>query len=145
MASLGSILQAGHEIIIVHGNGPQVGNMLFEAKSPVTLFLLYHWMFVGLIRRGYGLLFATVFTKLLRREGIERDVTAVVTQVIVDQSDPELAAPIKGVGPFFDGERAQNMAIRAVGNSSWFPDEASKEQFRLCCPGKFWKSTRFAA
>lgn len=108
VASLRSILQAGHKIIIVHGNGPQVGNMLFRgeiashAVSPVPLDVC------GADTQGAtGYFLQQSIQNLLRREGIERDATTVVTQVIVDQSDPELAAPIKGVGPFFDGERAQ--------------------------------------
>ncbi len=104
---LGSILRAGHEIIIVHGNGPQVGNMLFRgevashAVSPVPLDVC------GADTQGAtGYFLQQSLRNLLRREGIDREVTAVVTQVVVDQSDPELVAPIKGVGPFFDAERA---------------------------------------
>ncbi len=107
--SLGSLLQAGYELIIVHGNGPQVGNMLFRgevashAVYPVPLDVC------GADTQGAtGYFLQQSLQNLLRREGVERDATAVVTQVIVDQSDPELAAPIKGVGPYFDGERAHN-------------------------------------
>ena len=106
--SLGSLLQAGHELIIVHGNGPQVGSMLFRgevashAVYPVPLDVC------GADTQGAtGYFLQQSLQNLLRREGIERDATAVVTQVIVDQSDPKLAAPIKGIGPFFDGERAK--------------------------------------
>jgi carbamate kinase len=104
---LGNLLQAGHEIIVVHGNGPQVGNMLFRgevashAVSPVPLDVC------GADTQGAtGYFLQQSLRNLLRHNGIERDVTAVVTQVLVDQSDPELAAPTKGVGPFFDGEKA---------------------------------------
>ena len=106
--SLGGLLQTGHEIIIVHGNGPQVGNMLFRgevashAVPPVPLDVC------GADTQGAtGYFLQQSLRNLLRREGIDREVTAVVTQVVVDQSDPTLAAPIKGVGPFFDSERAQ--------------------------------------
>lgn len=105
--SLGNLLQAEHEIIIVHGNGPQVGNMLFRgevashAVSPVPLDVC------GADTQGAtGYFLQQSLRNLLRHNRIERDVTAVVTQVLVDQSDPELAAPTKGVGPFFDVERA---------------------------------------
>ncbi len=106
--NLESILQAGHEIVIVHGNGPQVGNMLFRgevashAVPPVPLDVC------GADTQGAtGYFLQQSLRNLLRREGIKREVTAVVTQAVVDQSDPELAAPIKGIGPFFDAERAQ--------------------------------------
>lgn len=107
--SLGSILKAGHKIIIVHGNGPQVGNMLFRgeiashAVHPVPLDVC------GADTQGAtGYFLQQSLRNLLKREGIEQDVAAVITQVLVDESDPELAAPIKGVGPYFDIERAQN-------------------------------------
>ncbi len=106
--SLKNILQTGHEIAIIHGNGPQVGNMLFRgevashAVPPVPLDVC------GADTQGAtGYFLQQSLRNLLRREEIDRDVTAVVTQVVVDQSNPELAAPIKGIGPFFDAERAQ--------------------------------------
>lgn len=106
--NLKSMLQAGHELIVVHGNGAQVGNMLFRgevashAVPPVPLDVC------GADTQGAtGYFLQQSLRNLLRREGIDREVTAVITQAIVDQSDPELAAPVKGVGPFFDAERAQ--------------------------------------
>lgn len=105
--SLGSMLRAGHEIVVVHGNGPQVGNMLFRgeiashAVSPVPLDVC------GADTQGAtGYFLQQSLQNWLRHEGIEREVTAVVTQVVIDDSYPEFAVPIKGVGPFFDAERA---------------------------------------
>lgn len=104
----GNVFQAGHEIVIVHGNGPQVGNMLFRgeiashAVHPVPLDVC------GADTQGAtGYFLQQSVQNLLRREGVAREVMAVVTQVLVDETDPELAAPTKGVGPFFDTERAQ--------------------------------------
>lgn len=105
--SLGGMLRAGHEIILVHGNGPQVGNMLFRgeiashAVYPVPLDVC------GADTQGAtGYFLQQSLQNWLRHEGIEREVTAVVTQVVIDESNPELAVPVKGVGPFFDAERA---------------------------------------
>lgn len=107
--SLGPILQAGHKIIIVHGNGPQVGNMLFRgeiashAVYPVPLDVC------GADTQGAtGYFLEQSLQNLLKREGVNREVAAVVTQALVDESDPKMTAPVKGVGPFFDAERAQN-------------------------------------
>jgi len=106
--SLDCLLQDGHKITIVHGNGPQVGNMLFRgeiashAVPPVPLDVC------GADTQGAtGYFLLQSLRNLLKREGISRDVAAMVTEVLVDANDPELAAPIKGVGPFFDAERAQ--------------------------------------
>jgi len=106
--SLDSLLGDGHKLTIVHGNGPQVGNMLFRgeiashAVPPVPLDVC------GADTQGAtGYFLLQSLRNLLKREGIRRDVAAIVTEVLVDVTDPELAAPIKGVGPFFDAERAQ--------------------------------------
>lgn len=105
--SLCGLLQVEHKIIIVHGNGPQVGNMLFRgeiashAVHPVPLDVC------GADTQGAtGYFLQQSLQNLLRREGLKREVTAVVTQVLVDETDPEMSVPIKGVGPFFDTERA---------------------------------------
>jgi carbamate kinase len=106
--NLSELLQMEHKIIIVHGNGPQVGNMLFRgeiashAVPPVPLDVC------GADTQGAtGYFLQQSLQNLLRREGLEREVTAVVTQVLVDETDPAMSAPIKGVGPFFNAERAQ--------------------------------------
>ncbi|PIE80402.1 MAG: carbamate kinase [Chloroflexi bacterium] len=106
--SLSNLLQMEHKIIIVHGNGPQVGNMLFRgeiashAMPPVPLDVC------GADTQGAtGYFLQQSLRNLLCKKGLKREVTAVITQVLVDATDPALAAPIKGVGPFFDGERAQ--------------------------------------
>lgn len=106
--SLGRLLQAEYKLIIVHGNGPQVGNMLFRgeiashAVHPVPLDVC------GADTQGAtGYFLQQSLQNLLRRDGLKREVTAVVTQVLIDETDPEMAAPIKGVGPFFDVEKAQ--------------------------------------
>lgn len=106
--SLSGLLQKEHKIVIVHGNGPQVGNMLFRgeiashAVHPVPLDVC------GADTQGAtGYFLQQSLQNLLRQEGLTREVTAVVTQVLIDETDPSMAAPIKGVGPFFDVEKAQ--------------------------------------
>lgn len=106
--SLEHIIQADHEIILVHGNGPQVGNMLYRgeiashAVHPVPLDVC------GADTQGAtGYFLQQSVQNMLRQAGVEREVTAVITQVLVDEKDPDMTAPIKGVGPYFDGERAQ--------------------------------------
>jgi carbamate kinase len=108
VGGLDSLLQAEHKMIIVHGNGPQVGNMLFRgeiashAVPPVPLDVC------GADTQGAtGYFLQQSVRNLLRQRDVEREVTAVVTQVLVDDSDPEYMAPTKGVGPFFGSERAK--------------------------------------
>ena len=106
--NLEHLVQADHQLIIVHGNGPQVGNMLYRgeiashAVHPVPLDVC------GADTQGAtGYFLQQSIRNLLRETDVQREVTAVVTQVLVDETNPELMAPIKGVGPFFDSERAQ--------------------------------------
>ena len=107
--SLSRILQTGQKIIVVHGNGPQVGNMLFRSEVASHAVYPIPLDVCGADTQGAtGYFLQQSFQNLLRREGIDREVATVVTQVLVDESDPKMAAPTKGVGPFFDADRAQN-------------------------------------
>ncbi len=104
--NLGSILRAGHDLIIVHGNGPQVGNMLFRSEIASHAVYPIPLDVCGADTQGAtGYFLQQSLQNWLRWEGIEREVTAVVTQVVVDSSELELAVPVKGVGPFFDAEK----------------------------------------
>lgn len=105
------IVQEGDRLLIVHGNGPQVGALAMaqEAVSrevpPQPLFAL------GAMTQGQlGYLIAQAVGDALVAAGSERTVAAVVTQVVVDRDDPAFANPTKPIGPFFSEGRAKRLA-----------------------------------
>jgi carbamate kinase len=109
------ILGRGYELVVVHGNGPQVGNLLIQAEMasselpPQTLDFC-----VAQTQGALGLLLELAFANELPRAGFRKEVATFITQVMVDAADPAFLAPTKPIGPFFSRERA--MALEeAVG------------------------------
>lgn len=106
------LIKEGHEIIIGHGNGPQVGiiNLAFEdsyenENIPYMPFPECTAMSQGYI--GYHL--QKGLRDVLEGEGIEKKVVTLVTQVIVDRNDPSFQNPSKPVGPFYSKEMAEKL------------------------------------
>ncbi len=102
------VLNRGYELIVVHGNGPQVGNILIQVEEaagrvhPQTLDVC-----VAQTQGSMGFLLETAMRNVLAAAGFRKEIVTVVTTVEVDAADPAFQAPSKPIGPFFDGERAQ--------------------------------------
>ncbi|NUN24869.1 MAG: carbamate kinase [Candidatus Jettenia caeni] len=101
-------LKQGYAIVITHGNGPQVGNMLLMSDASrnqvpeLTLSIC-----VADTEGAIGYMIQQSLTNRLRREGIDRCVVTVVTQVIVDKHDKAFSNPTKPIGPFFTKKEAE--------------------------------------
>lgn len=101
------ILSRGYEMIIVHGNGPQVGNLLLQSEiaadriPPQTLDFC-----VAQTQGSLGFLLELALANELPRAGFRKDVATFLTQVEVDAADPAFLAPSKPIGPFFSADRA---------------------------------------
>ncbi|WP_213495848.1 carbamate kinase [Lactococcus formosensis] len=100
------------EMVVTHGNGPQVGNLLLQqlgsdsAKNPAMPLDTAVAMTQGQI--GYWM--TQAFTKALIKEGLERiPVASVVTRVVVDSNDPAFENPTKPIGPFYDEAQMNKM------------------------------------
>ena len=108
------LIKEGHEIMIGHGNGPQVGmiNLAMEyasqegANTPTMPFPECGAMSQGYI--GYHL--QQAIQQELKARGIDKECAAVVTQVVVDANDPGFAKPTKPVGSFYTKEEADKIA-----------------------------------
>ena len=102
-------IEQGDELIISHGNGPQVGNLLIQQqaadseKTPAMPLDTCVAMTEGSI--GYWL--QNAMGEVLKEKGIDKDVVSLVTQVIVDENDPSFKNPSKPVGPFYTEEEAK--------------------------------------
>ena len=90
-------------IAITHGNGPQIGNILIrveEGERRVPRLPLDTC--VSDSQGGMGYMIQRVALELFRREGIDRSAATVITQVLVNEGDPNLVHPTKPVGPFYE-------------------------------------------
>ncbi len=117
--SLIDLIEAGHEIILSHGNGPQVGaiHLAFDTASrtetgvPPMRLTECTAMSQGYI--GYHL--QQGLYRELRRRHMPWQVVSVVTQVVVDPLDPAFDHPTKPIGAFYDEETARAMMSRDSG------------------------------
>lgn len=118
-----SLLKLGHDVVIGHGNGPQVG-MIFNAfadakksndKTPLIPFAEAGGMSQGYI--GYHML--TAIANELKKENISKDVVYLLTETIVDPNDIAFKNPTKPVGPFY---ASKEEAIKNNPNSTIVED-----------------------
>jgi carbamate kinase len=105
------IIRKGYELIVVHGNGPQVGNLLIQMEEAVTKIPPYTLDVCDAMTEGsMGFMLERAITNELRRRSIDKEVASLVTQVVVDRDDPAFTKPTKPVGPFYSRYRAQMLA-----------------------------------
>lgn len=101
-------IEQGDELIISHGNGPQVGNLLIQqqaADSEQTPAMPLDTC-VAMTEGSIGYWLQNAMGEVLKEKGIDKDVVSLVTQVIVDENDPSFKNPSKPVGPFYTEEEA---------------------------------------
>jgi len=105
--SLVKILKKGHDLILVHGNGPQVGNLLVQIEEAITKVPPVSLdMCVAQTEGSIGYLLERTLRNEMIVQGIDREVVCLLTQVVVDPRDPGLRNPTKPVGPFYTPYRA---------------------------------------
>ena len=106
--------EAGYEVIVGHGNGPQVGmiNLAMEfssAKGGNTPFMPFPEC--GAMSQGYiGYHLQQAIQQELKARHIDKECASVITQVVVDEKDPGFANPTKPVGSFYTKEEADKIA-----------------------------------
>jgi carbamate kinase len=102
------VVHKGYELIIVHGNGPQVGNLLLQMEEAITKVPPFSLEICDAMTEGsMGFMLEKAIVNELRTRSIDKEVATVVTQVVVDREDPAFAEPTKPVGPFYTKYRAQ--------------------------------------
>jgi carbamate kinase len=100
-------LTAQHELIICHGNGPQIGMLALESEHDPLLSRPYPLDVLGAQTQG---MIGYWLTQCLRNAGVTKPVLSITTQTLVDPSDPAFARPEKFVGPVYTREHARQLA-----------------------------------
>ena len=105
---IAGMIQKGWDVVITHGNGPQVGNILLRAEMASTVLPGLPLDTCGADSQGaMGYMIQQTLGSELAKKGIKRDVVTVVTQVVVDAADPAFEKPAKPIGPFYTREQAE--------------------------------------
>lgn len=105
------LIEVGHQIVIVHGNGPQVGQILssMEAANRFnSLNIVFPFDVCDAFSQGYiGYYLQNALRQELRNRHIEKPVATVITQTVVDAEDPAFQNPSKPVGSFYTDQEAE--------------------------------------
>ena len=105
------IVKKGFELIIVHGNGPQVGNILIQMEEAVTKVPPFTLEVCDAMTEGsMGYMLERAIINELRTRSLDKEVATLITQVIVDKNDPAFQIPTKPIGPFYSKYRAQMLS-----------------------------------
>ena len=105
------LAREGYNLVVTHGNGPQVGNALLRielarGKAPI----LPLGVLVADTEGGMGYMIEQSLQNRLRAEKIDRPVVTIITQMIVDYNDPAINNPTKYIGQFYSEEEASKFA-----------------------------------
>ncbi len=102
------VMKRGHELIIVHGNGPQVGNLLIQMEEAINKVPPFSLDVCDAMTEGsMGYMLEMAIINELRKNSLDKEVATLVTQVVVDKEDPAFKNPSKPIGPFYSHYRAQ--------------------------------------
>ncbi|MFC2062842.1 carbamate kinase [Chloroflexota bacterium] len=125
------LLNSGNRIVITHGNGPQVGNLLLMAEMAKDTIPPMPLDICGAATTGYmGYMIQQTVANHLRQKGLAHNITTVVTQVIVDKADPAFENPTKPVGSFYNAKDAEKLKQE----KGWAMIEDSARGFRRVVP-----------
>jgi carbamate kinase len=125
------IVKKGFDLIIVHGNGPQVGNLLIQMEEAINKIPPFSLEVCDAMTEGsMGFMLEKALINELRKSSLDKEVATLVTQVVVDKEDPDFENPSKPIGPFYSQYRAQ-MLIR---EKNWTMIEDAGRGFRQVVP-----------
>jgi len=107
--SIVELVREGYNLVVTHGNGPQVGNALLRielarGKAPI----LPLGVLVADTEGGMGYMIQQSLHNRLKDEGLKRPVVTIITQIVVAPDDPAIANPTKFIGQFYTEEDAVN-------------------------------------
>lgn len=96
-----------YELAIVHGNGPQIGNIILASEAASEVVPVMPFDVCGAMSQGYiGYHIQQALLHALRKRNRNVPVVSIITQVVVDENDPAFENPTKPIGPFYNEEEA---------------------------------------
>ena len=119
------------KMVITHGNGPQIGNVLLQNEMASSLVPSMPLDMCGAATQGMmGYMIQQTLANRLRAAGLRHHITTVITQVIVSRDDPALKKPTKPIGTFYSFDEAQKLHR----DKGWSMFEDSSRGYRRVVP-----------
>ncbi len=133
MNQVAELSEAGHQVVLTHGNGPVVGNIFLRNDAgyekygivPMPLFVCG-----ADSQGGLGYMIQQNLQNAMLLKGLDIPVGTVITQVLVDRDDPAFAKPTKPIGPFYTAEQAE----KAAADFGWDVREDAGRGWRRVVP-----------
>jgi len=125
------VVKKGYRLVVVHGNGPQVGNVLLQMEAasdqipPLPLDVCD-----AMTEGSMGYMLERAIVNEMRKNSLDRDVVTLLTQIVVDRNDPAFGNPTKPIGPFYNSDRAKQL----IKENNWMMKEDSGRGFRRLVP-----------
>lgn len=128
--NLTKLIYRNYDLVLTHGNGPQVGNILLANSAgnqqyglpemPMDISVAYSQGFIGYILEQQ-------LRNVLMAEDLDRDIISIITQVLVSKDDEAFGNPTKPIGPYYTKENAEKMAKET---DSVFKEDAAGRGWR---------------
>jgi carbamate kinase len=125
-----NLMDRNYDLVLTHGNGPQVGNILLANSAGSKLYGIPEMPMdiCGAYTQGFiGYVLEQQLRNVMMKEHKERDIITLVTEVLVDKNDPAFENPTKPVGPYYSKEEAQEFMKK------------SKSVFKEDARGRGWR------
>jgi carbamate kinase len=128
---IADMIEAGWNVIVTHGNGPQMGFILRRSELSIPEVAPVPMDYAGADLQGaIGYMFVKAFRNEFRRRGLKREPVAVVTEMLVDRNDPAFSDPTKPIGSHMDEARARELAA----SQGWTVKEDAGRGWRRVVP-----------
>ena len=114
--NLVSLIENDYDLVITHGNGPQVGNILLQNTAGAKMFGVPEMPLdiCGAYSQGFiGYIIEQQLRNILEEYQIVKDIITIVTQVLVDKNDPAFKNPTKPIGPFYNKEESDILSAES--------------------------------
>ncbi|MBL6962316.1 MAG: carbamate kinase [Bacteroidetes bacterium] len=124
------LINLGYDLVLTHGNGPQVGNILLANSAgnqvhglpdmPLDVAVAYSQGFIGYVIEQQ-------LRNVFNAHEIDKDIITIITQVMVNKDDPAFQNPTKPIGPFYSKEEAEKISLE----TGWkFKEDPRKRGWR---------------
>jgi carbamate kinase len=128
--NLTKLLESNYNLVVTHGNGPQVGNILLANTAghklyglpdmPLDISVAYSQGFIGYVIEQQ-------LRNVLMAKDMDRDIISIITQVLVNKDDPAFEKPTKPIGPFYTKDEAEAISTET---KSVFKEDARGRGWR---------------
>ena len=121
------LIKDGYNLVLSHGNGPQVGNILMRNDAGEEIYQIPQMpldICVADSQGGIGFMLEKMLKNILKEESIDREVVTIITQVVVSKDDPAFQNPTKRVGKLYDKNRADELSAK----KGWIFKKNSKSE-----------------